>query len=101
MSKLFPECGRCKDWERQGLSATCPACDIATLSKRDLAVSGRLEVGAKVMVRDGWIEYDWQVPQGEIVEIGYYKNSSQAMVFLVQFPNFKSVWYHRMALKTE
>jgi len=37
MSKLFPGCKRCEDWERQGLSATCPACDMAEQRKADMA----------------------------------------------------------------
>ena len=60
-----------------------------------------MKIGDKVMIRDGYIEQDWQVSPGEIVEIGYCKNSSVAFIYLVQFPNFKSVWYHKLALKTE
>jgi len=60
-----------------------------------------MNIGDKVMVRDGWIEHDWQVPQGEIVDVAYHKNSEVGMVFCVQFPNLKSVWYHRIALKTK
>ena len=54
-----------------------------------------------VMVRDNWIEADWMLPRGKIVEIAYYKDSDQPMVYLLQFPNFKSQWFHRIALKTQ
>lgn len=60
-----------------------------------------LKLGDKVFVRDGWIEADWMVPAGEIVAIGYEKNSDEVMVVLLNFENFKSVWFHRIAVKEQ
>lgn len=58
-------------------------------------------IGDKVMVRDPYIEADYMVPPGTIVTIGYYPNSTTGMVYLIQFDNLKSHWFHRAALKTE
>lgn len=30
-------CERCEDWQRQGLSASCPACDMAMFSDEHIA----------------------------------------------------------------
>lgn len=60
-----------------------------------------LTVGMKVMIRDNWIEADYMVPPGTIVEIGYHKNTESPLVVLVQFENFKSQWFHTMAIKVQ
>lgn len=60
-----------------------------------------LKVGQKVMVRDAYIEADYMVPPGEIVEIGYHKNSDSPMVVLLQFDNMKSHWFWVGAVKTQ
>lgn len=52
MSKLYPKCERCKSWMEQGLSDTCPACDLAEqrLSERALnPTKPKFEVGDKVV----------------------------------------------------
>lgn len=58
-----------------------------------------MKIGDKVFVRDNYIEHSWQVPQGEIVHIGYEINSAIGMVYLLMFENLKTCWFHRLALK--
>ena len=72
-----------------------------TMGPESLEVNFMIKVGDKVIVRDNWIEADYMVPPGIVVEIGYHKNSSAPMVYLVQFDNFKSHWFHYIALKVE
>jgi hypothetical protein len=60
-----------------------------------------MKIGDKVMVRDNWIEENYMVPEGTIVDIAYHPNSTTPMVFLIQFYNFKSHWFHYIALKTQ
>jgi hypothetical protein len=72
-----------------------------SMGLESLEVNFMIKVNDKVMVRDNWIEADYMVPPGTVVEIGYHKNSNHPIVFLVQFDNFKSHWFHTMALKVE
>lgn len=60
-----------------------------------------LKIGDKVYVRDPWIEYDYMVPQAEIIEIGYYINTESPKVCFIEFINGKKVWFPTIALKVE
>lgn len=45
------ECYRCKDWQRMGLSDTCPSCDLAHQSPPMTDLRKRLEEWARQTVR--------------------------------------------------
>lgn len=61
-----------------------------------------MKIGDKVFVRDGWITEPYMVPAGEIIYIGYEKNTEFGIIFLLAFKGtFKTHWFHRISLKTE
>lgn len=60
-----------------------------------------MKIGDKVMIRDAYITADWQIPQGEILEIAYEKNSEIPMVYLIGFELGKSEWFHKFGLKVQ
>lgn len=59
-----------------------------------------LEVGSEVMVRDGYIEYPWQVPVATIVDV-----RKDPVLFRTQyrlrFPCGRDAWFDSWMLKTE
>lgn len=61
-----------------------------------------MQISDRYFVRDSWIENDSMLSQGEIVEIGYQKNTEIPVIVLMQFPDsFKTYWFPVIALKKD
>lgn len=69
MSKLYPECERCKDWSRQGLSNTCPSCDMVELKERkvmhtwEVLENTHCSKVERMAVPNGWLYRVWTFAQ--------------------------------------
>lgn len=70
-------------------------------TEKRIKFSDRLEVGAKVFIRDGYIEADWMIPQAEIIDVAYEKDSKIGKVYFIEFNNGKRMWFHTIALKLQ
>lgn len=57
-------------------------------------------IGDKVMVRDLWIDEDWMVPPGIVIDIAYERGTNFAKVFLIKFENHFR-WFNLISLKKE
>lgn len=58
-----------------------------------------MKVGDKYFVQDAYLVEPWMVYAGEILEIGYYKNSDQPVVVFLEFEGFKRAWVPVIGLK--